>query len=105
MGTSVLYPGKLAEPNSKIFISYARADGATLAQRLDADLRARGFDSWLDTGSIRGGDIWTRKIEEAIDSCDYFLALVSRGYGKSDTCLAELQVALDKRKPIIPLRV
>jgi hypothetical protein len=39
----------------RIFISYARKDGAVLAQRLQSDLTKEGFDSWFDTQRISGG--------------------------------------------------
>lgn len=48
-----------------VFISYARKDGAELAQRLQRDLTAKGFDVWLDTPRIRGGAGWTDEIERA----------------------------------------
>ena len=43
-----------SEP-SRVFISYARKDGAALAQRLQKDLKEQGFDAWLDTQRIAGG--------------------------------------------------
>jgi hypothetical protein len=33
----------------RVFISYARKDGAALAERLQRDLKEQGFDAWLDT--------------------------------------------------------
>jgi predicted esterase len=54
----------------KVFISYARRDGANLAQRLQADLSAQGFDAWLDTQRIAGGASWTKEIEQALDGCE-----------------------------------
>ena len=37
----------------RVFISYARKDGAALAQRLQKDLNEQGFDAWLDTQRIK----------------------------------------------------
>jgi hypothetical protein len=45
----------LRPANHRVFISYARKDGAKLAQRLKKDLQAKGFDAWLDTNRISGG--------------------------------------------------
>ena len=42
-----------SEP-SRVFICYARKDGASLAQRLQKDLKEKGFDAWLDTQRIAG---------------------------------------------------
>ena len=49
----------------RVFISYARKDGAALAQRLQKDLKEQGFDAWLDTQRIAGGATWTTEIEHA----------------------------------------
>ena len=38
----------------RVFISYARKDGAELAQRLEQDLRANEFDPWLDVQTTPG---------------------------------------------------
>jgi hypothetical protein len=48
-----------SEP-SRVFISYARKDGAALAQRLQKDLKEQGFDAWLDTQRI--GGTWTQTV-------------------------------------------
>jgi hypothetical protein len=44
----------------RVFISYARKDGAMLAQRLQSDLTKEGFETWLDTQRI--GGTWTRTV-------------------------------------------
>ena len=62
----VCQPMPPSEP-SRVFISYARKDGATLAQRLQKDLKEKGFDAWLDTQRIAGGATWTKEIEHALD--------------------------------------
>lgn len=66
-------------PSSKprVFISYARRDGADLAQRLQADLEKQGFNAWIDKQRIEGGASWTNNIEKAIDDADYLLALLN----------------------------
>jgi TIR domain len=50
-------------PN-RVFISYARRDGADLAQRLQKDLAAKGIDVWLDKNRLLGGASWTNEIEK-----------------------------------------
>jgi hypothetical protein len=42
---------------TRVFISYARADGADIARQLRDELRRHGVDVWLDTDDIRGGDL------------------------------------------------
>ncbi|MBE2268204.1 MAG: toll/interleukin-1 receptor domain-containing protein, partial [Anaerolinea sp.] len=89
----------------RIFISYARRDARTLALRLQADLIGAGYDVWLDTSEIDGGASWSREIEDAIESCDCGLALLSHGAFESEICRAEQLRLLRKRKRVIPLLV
>ena len=91
-----------SEP-SRVFISYARKDGAMLAQRLQKDLKEQGFDAWLDTQRITGGAIWTTDIEHALDEAEFVLALMTSGSYVSEICRAEQLRALRKHKCVIPL--
>src|SRR3989475_1716671 len=87
----------------RVFISYARKDGAELAQRLRKDLEAKGFEAWLDTSRISGGATWTVEIERAIDRSQVVLALLTRGAYVSDICRAEQLRSLRKGKSVIPI--
>ncbi|MCX6599800.1 MAG: NB-ARC domain-containing protein, partial [Acidobacteria bacterium] len=87
----------------RIFISYARRDGAALAQRLQRDLEAAGFDAWLDVQRLRGGASWTVEIEQAIDRSGVLLAILTRGSYESDICRAEQLRSLRLGKSVIPL--
>jgi hypothetical protein len=68
----------------RVFISYARKDAADLAQQLHHHLAEAKLEPWLDTTRIAGGAVWTKDIEQAIDSCDVALALLSPGSYQSD---------------------
>jgi hypothetical protein len=87
----------------KIFLSYARKDGSELAGRLCDDLKARGFEAWLDKHRIAGGASWTDEIEQALDAAAFFLAVMTRGSYESEICRAEQLRALRKGKLVIPL--
>jgi len=87
----------------RIFVSYARRDGAGLALRLRDDLTAAGFEVWLDTRRLHGGDSWTVEIEEAIDRAEVVLALLTPGSYGSEICRAEQMRSLRKGKCVIPL--
>src|ERR1700733_13590946 len=67
----------VSEREVRIFISYARKDGASLAQRLQSDLTNEGFDTWLDTQRIAGGALWSADIEREVDGRHLTLALLS----------------------------
>src|SRR5882762_1358789 len=88
---------------NRIFISYARKDGAELAERLRIDLYESGFDVWLDKGRLHGGAGWTEEIEREIDTRQVTVALLTRGSFESEICRAEQLRALDKGKRVIPV--
>src|ERR1022692_1535736 len=91
--------------STRLFISYAHRDGGGLAARLLSDLQTLGFDVWLDRLRLKGGDLWTNEIEDALDRAQVVLALLSAGSFTSDTCRAEQGWSLDTGKCVIPLRV
>jgi WD40 repeat protein len=88
----------------RVFISYARKDGAKLARRLQEDLTTQ-FDVWLDVQHLTAGDIWSREIEEAVDRADVILALLSAGSFTSDVCRIEQTRGLEKGKCVVPVLV
>ena len=91
--------------STRLFISYAHRDGGGLAARLLSDLQTLGFDVWLDRLRLKGGDLWTNEIEDALDRAQVVLALLSAGSFTSDTCRAEQGWSLDTGKCVIPVRV
>jgi len=93
----------MTQQRESIFISYARKDGAHLAQRLQRDLSEVGFDAWLDTQHIAGGATWTTEIERALDTSHVVLALMTPGSYLSEICRAEQLRPLRKGKRVIPL--
>lgn len=68
----------MADQNQQltIFISYSRAD-SEFVDRLDADLRARGYRTWVDRRRLEGGVDWEREINAAVAACDLFLISLS----------------------------
>ena len=87
----------------RVFLSYARRDGAVAAARLHADLTARGFEVWQDIREITGGASWTREIEDGIDQADAVLALLTTGSYRPEICRAEQLRSLRKGKCVIPV--
>jgi hypothetical protein len=86
-----------------LFISYAHADGAEIAQRLQRDLVSIGCEVWLDRSRLTSGASWTTEIEGALDRCEVVLALLSRASFSSDICRAEQLRALRHRKRVLPV--
>jgi WD40 repeat protein len=83
-----------------IFLSYARADAAPLAQRLARDLP----DAWLDILNIGGGTVWSQEIEKVLDHSDTLvIALLTPGSFASEICRAEHLRALRQGRRLIPV--
>src|ERR1039458_7180724 len=91
-----------SEP-SRVFISYARRDGARLAERLQNGLAKNGLDAWLDTQRLHVGAVWTSEIEHEIDSRQVTVALLTPGSYESEICRAEQLRTLRKGKRLIPV--
>src|SRR5271165_7471836 len=84
--TNPIHNGSFFMPPSeqpRVFISYARKDGATLAQRLQSDLANKGFNAWLDTQRIESGRVWSAEIEHEIDTRQLTVAVLTDGSYKS----------------------
>jgi formylglycine-generating enzyme required for sulfatase activity len=101
-----------AEMAPKIFLAHAREDKAQV-KKLYADLKARGFDPWLDEVDLLPGQIWKDEIPKAIRQAGVFLAcLSSRSVGKVGYVQNEFRLALSafgERPPetifLIPVRL
>lgn len=89
----------------RLFISYSHIDAAKTALRLADDLKAKGFDVWLDLERSKPGASWTRGIEQGIDHSHVVLAILSKGSFTSEICRAEQLRALRKKKRVLPVVV
>jgi hypothetical protein len=96
--------------DSQIFLSYSRND-LDAAASLHAQLEARGLCVFKDDQSIREGELWLTRLQEAVDACSGFVVLVGRD-GVGRWIGAETQSALIRyfgphddaeRLPIFPI--
>ena len=58
---------------------------------------------WLDQLDILGGRVWDREVEEALQSCQGVIAVLSPESAESKNVMDELAFALDEEKLIIPV--
>ena len=78
----------------RIFLAHAREDKPQI-RKLYADLKAKGFDPWLDEEDLLAGQIWKQEIPKAIKGADIFLAcLSSRSIEKKGYVQKEFRTAL-----------
>ena len=93
-----------------VFLSYSRNDQGA-ADNLRGQLDKHGLSVFKDDDSIREGDLWLDRLQEAVDGCGAFVVLVGRD-GVRRWIGAETQVALSRyfgphddaqRLPIFPI--
>lgn len=88
---------------TKVFLSYARADGQMAAARLRAELSRSGFEIWQDTQNMEGGQVWKGQLRQAVREVDAVLVLMTPGAVASKHVELEWEMAQMVGKRVIPL--
>lgn len=86
----------------QVFISYSTKD-LDFAQLCTAMLKAEDIDSWIDHGSIHGGDVWRESIDEGTQSSDALIAIISPNSNGSPYVTYEWAFALGLGVKVIPV--
>jgi len=89
---------------TQVFISYSRND-MEFVQRLAMDLQRVGLDVWWDLSDIQGSDVWERKIEEGLNSSQYFIVVLTPASLESRWVRREYLSADNTGIKIIPLKL
>jgi TolB-like protein len=87
-----------------IFISYAFKDEKR-AQEICRLLEQRGVRCWIARRDARPGYNYGEEIIEAIDGAVALLVVISRQCNESEHVPREIQLALNSRKPVLPVRI
>ena len=66
-------------------------------------VRDIGINLWLDQLDILGGQRWDRAVEDALQTCQGMIVVLSPDAVASDNMMAEVSWALEERKTIIPI--
>jgi hypothetical protein len=90
------------EPKAKIFISYSRKDLA-FADRLEAALKARGFEPLIDRTEIYAFEDWWKRIQALIGRADTIVFLLSPDAVASEVALKEVAHAASLNKRFAPI--
>lgn len=85
-----------------LFISYSRDDSEFVQILFDA-LESEGRSTWVDW-DIPASTEWFPEIEQAIESADNSLFVLSPAWSDSQICLKEYRHAVDSGKRLIPLQ-
>lgn len=87
--------------SSKYFVSYSRSVKDELEKLIDL-LRAAGHSVWWDSDIPAIADWWSTILTQ-IEACEIFIFVISEKSVLSPYCLAELDYALGRNRPILPL--
>ena len=63
-----------------IFVSYQRTDTLFAAHAIGYALRGAGYEAFVDTGSIGGGELYPEVISKAVANTNAMLALIGPGF-------------------------
>src|ERR1700741_969910 len=89
-------------PKARVFISYSRKDLA-FADRLEAALKARGFEPLIDRSEISAFEDWWKRIEALIGKADTVVFVLSPDAIASDVALKEVAYAASLNKRFAPI--
>jgi WD40 repeat protein len=90
------------EPKTRVFISYSRKDMA-FADRLEAALKARGFEPLIDRTEIYAFEDWWKRIQTLIGRADTVVFVLSPDAVTSDVALKEVAYAASRNKRFAPI--
>src|SRR5919202_1951329 len=85
------------------FISYGRADSKAFATKLHGELLKEGFKVWFDQNDIPLGVDFQNQIDDGIEKAHNFLFIIAPHSVNSPYCLKEIELAIKRKKRIIPL--
>jgi len=91
-----------AEPTARIFISYSRKD-MPFADRLEAALKSRGFETLIDRTEIYAFEDWWKRIQALIGRADTIVFVLSPDAVASDVALKEVGHAATLNKRFAPI--
>src|SRR4051812_39075779 len=95
-------PEHAGQSKAKVFISYSRKDMA-FADRLEAALKARGFEPLIDRTEIFAFEEWWKRIETLIARADTVVFVLSPDAVASDVALREISFAASLNKRFAPV--
>jgi formylglycine-generating enzyme required for sulfatase activity len=95
-------PAPIQQPKAKIFISYSRKN-LSFADRLEAALKARGFEVLIDRTDIYAFEDWWKRIQSLIEQADTVVFILSPDAVASEVALKEVIYAASLNKRFAPI--
>lgn len=94
--------GRDEQTSYDAFVCHQRDKGTQLATRLTTKLRERGLSVWLDQLEIAPGNIFPKRIQQALEHSRCVLVLIGRD-GPSEWQEMEITFAVQQHVPRIPV--
>ena len=88
----------------RVFISYARSDGAVFAGNLRAKLDAENIPLWQDRSGMEGGRDWWLQITDAIDHVEFMVLVMTPAAMASPVVRKEWRYARQKGVCVYPVK-
>ena len=87
----------------KVFLSYARSDGAQAAARLRYELERAKVQVWRDAEDLRGGEDWREQLRAALREVDVVMVMLTPSAVASPYVATEWENALALEKHVVPV--
>ncbi len=89
---------------AKVFVSHAKEDAAA-ARRIAAFLEAEEIRCWIAPRDVPPGEDYGAAILKGIEECDALLLVLSERSNESHFVHREVERAVSKAKPVLPVRI
>lgn len=89
----------------KFFISYRRSDGEKVALYIYRHLKDQGYQPFLDSQDIEGGENVQSRISQEISERDFILLIDSPAAAESEWVRHEIESAVEQRITVYSLRL
>ena len=87
-----------------VFISYSRLD-SVIADELANALKAKGVKCWIDRSGQYSGKNYKSVIVDKIRHSSIVMFISSQNSNESENVIKEISVAVELKKPIIPVKI
>lgn len=92
--------------NRRVFVSHSTRDREFVEQHIVGHLEKNGIKTWYSKVDIQTATEWERSIIRGLESCDWFMIVMSPQSANSEWVKDELHWAVDHRpKKIVPVLI
>jgi hypothetical protein len=88
----------------RVFVSYSSPDSAK-AEAIRKALENNGISCWIAPRDLSAGVQWGAGIVRAIEECEAVVVVFSAAANNSPQVAREMEIAVSKRRPLIPIRI